>query len=419
MKSLLYAISLPIAWMLSPESLVLLGNLAGGNGGYVYTSLVVAFVVSILCVSVIRHPALPSDHLTETEVMVQEIGPFATLALTLASRISVTLLVSTGLLVTAGFALNEIFFYWFPNFGFAFLLLAFVLVVNGMGKKWVLVLQCLLIGLVVIGIMVLIFSGIIKSDVMADGVVMMGEYPKLSLPLSVSGLLLFLGYDICASSRQQGTRIRLYLLLTAVLLVFAAWSMLSLHYIPRPKLTESTIPHLKLAKAILGQPGRLVMGGIIIAGAGATVNALFFYSTRILVQLSAQELFPSFFQGKWQSRTLCLAMAAAIGFLMMSGLAGEEQLETYLRGALLLWILQLSAHCFAASRYLQKQQVDFTVHGFIVSLLLLMSFLYLVLVDHQVMLLIGFCVLTLSGAVLFSFAWLKVGRRFLKRRYKT
>lgn len=47
-------------------------------------------------------------------------------AMALTGRIPVFLFASTAMLVSAGFAFNEIFVYWFPNFLFASLLLALI-----------------------------------------------------------------------------------------------------------------------------------------------------------------------------------------------------------------------------------------------------------------------------------------------------
>jgi hypothetical protein len=42
---------------------------------------------------------------------------------------------ATGLLVSSGFAFNEIFVYWFPNFGFAYLFLAILCSLQFFPKK--------------------------------------------------------------------------------------------------------------------------------------------------------------------------------------------------------------------------------------------------------------------------------------------
>jgi hypothetical protein len=43
-------------------------------------------------------------------------------------------------------------------------------------------------------------------------------------------------------------------------------------------------------------------------------------------------------------------MAVTAGVLMMAGLAGDDKLTLYYRGALLLWLLLLTVRCWAMAR---------------------------------------------------------------------
>src|SRR5210317_168693 len=125
MKLFLYSIAIPIGVMLSPETLVLLGNSAGYNGTLFFLSVAIAAAVSCMCAYSIIYLGRQTEEGNELFLLAKVLGRFPAAALVISARLSVTLLVATSVLVTAGFAFNEIFVYWFPNFGFAFLLLGF------------------------------------------------------------------------------------------------------------------------------------------------------------------------------------------------------------------------------------------------------------------------------------------------------
>ena len=69
MKVMLSAISIPMGVMLSPETLVLLGNSAGYNGGLFYLTVALAAAVSVLSAYSIFHPGQGSPERNEAALL--------------------------------------------------------------------------------------------------------------------------------------------------------------------------------------------------------------------------------------------------------------------------------------------------------------------------------------------------------------
>jgi len=112
--------------MLSPDVLSLLGN-SMGMGGFSFLTILLA--TGVIYISTTLSYGICGAHHTgpgsEIRCIEDVFGSNAAIVLPICSRILFTIFGSAGILVTAGFAFNEIFVYWFPNFSFAFFLLAF------------------------------------------------------------------------------------------------------------------------------------------------------------------------------------------------------------------------------------------------------------------------------------------------------
>lgn len=356
MKLFFYSIAIPIGVMLSPETLVLLGNSAGYNGMIFFLSVAAAAVVCCMCAYCLFYPGKQAEEGNELSLLAKVIGRFPAAALVLSARLSVTLLVATSVLVTAGFAFNEIFVYWFPNFGFAFLLLGFILVFNIIDKSWAAKFQLLLMTCTLLSFSVLLVAGLVSSP-STNITTQASECTNLA---AASGaLLLFLGFDLIINSQVKNKLLPAVVAICTIFTLFILWGAVSRAYVPFTSLIESTLPHLKAARAIMGQNGRLLMGVIVICGATAAVNGLFLYMGKTVGNLAGQQVIPRFKGEKTLQRLASILMAVAIGILMMSGLAGEDKLSIYYRGALVLWLVLLTFRCFT-SAYLPSSSKSFT-----------------------------------------------------------
>ncbi len=284
------------------------------------------------------------------------IGRFPAAALVVSARLSVTLLVATSVLVTAGFAFNEIFLYWFPNFGFAFLLLGFILVFNIIDKSWAAYFQLLLITCTLLSFSVLLFVGLFSSPAANINT----QARELTSLAAASGaLLLFLGFDLIVNSQVKNKIIPAVAAVCTIFTLFILWGAVSRAYVPSSSLIESSLPHLKAARAIMGQNGRLLMGVVVICGATAAVNGLFLYMGQTAGDLAEHEFIPRFKGKKTLHRLATILLSLTIGILLMSGLAGEDRLALYYRGALVLWLVLLTFRCFT-SAYLHSSRRRFS-----------------------------------------------------------
>ena len=356
MKLFLYSIAIPIGVMLSPETLVLLGNSAGYNGTLFFLSVAIAAAVSCMCAYSIFYLGRQADEGNELSLLAKVLGRFPAAALVISARLSVTLLVATSVLVTAGFAFNEIFVYWFPNFGFAFLLLGFILVCNIIDKSWAANFQLLLISCILLSFSVLLIQGLFSSP---SSNIPTQASELTSLAAASGALLLFLGFDLIINSQAKNKLISALAAICTIFMLFILWGAVSRAYVPSASLIESSLPHLKAARAIMGQNGRLLMGVVVICGATAAVNGLFLYMGQTAYDLAEQEIIPRFKGEKTLHRLAVILLSLTIGILMMSGLAGEDKLTIYYRGALVLWLVLLSFRCFT-SAYLHSSRKSFS-----------------------------------------------------------
>ena len=289
-------------------------------------------------------------------MLARVIGRFPAAGLVFSARLSVTLLVATSVLVTAGFAFNEIFLYWFPNFGFAFLLLGFILVFNIIATSWATRIQLLLTTCTLVSFSVLLFAGLFSSP-SANSATQVTELT--SLAAASGALLLFLGFDLIIHSQVKNNLVPAVAAICTMCTLFIFWGALSRTFVPSASLVESTLPHLKAARAIMGQDGRILMGVVVICGAAAAVNGLFLYMGKTVGDLAGLAVLPRFKGEQTLHRLSSILMSVTIGILMMSGLAGEDKLSIYYRGALVLWLVLLTFHCFA-SAYVHSSSKSFS-----------------------------------------------------------
>ena len=113
--------------MLSPDTLILLGNTLGREGYAALSGLLIASGLHVLTAWTYGRLGL---HLTasvgESRYLAEAYGPLVATVLPLCARVVYTVAAATGILAIAGYVFNEVFVYWFPNLGFSFCLLGMV-----------------------------------------------------------------------------------------------------------------------------------------------------------------------------------------------------------------------------------------------------------------------------------------------------
>jgi L-asparagine transporter-like permease len=329
---MLVALAWIVGVMISPDALVLHGTTAAAGGWLYAAALAAALALHSLS------SGGPHSPDREIALLSSTWGRFAATALLITARPAVAVCVATAVLVTAGFAVNETLLYWFPNFLAAAILLLLVLSVNLGGPRIAAAAQILFSGVAVGGLLVLILAGLLewKTPPVIDWAARPHRGVDLLLPA-----LLFVGYELLAYAPVgTGDRLRMHKAiwsaLVAVGLLFLVWNALSWVWVPQDRLATTHIPHILTARAVAGETGRMMIAVVIIAGACAAVNFLFYTVSHMLARMATAGLLPA-----WLGVPVVplFVLAGATALLMIFGFAGSALLEVAIRAGLLLWIL--------------------------------------------------------------------------------
>ena len=330
-----------LAWLLglllSPEALAMQGNLAGQYGLAFIWPLVGALMLHGINIAMGSFFDEPSHQKTV----------FATFAASLRSLIAlpaVAVSLATAALVTSGFVFNETFVYWFPNFGFAALLLAVLLALNIAGPRIATIAQTLMTATALIGLTVLTLAGAFGDRPVVAAV------SKVDLQLDIKGFALgavaLLGYDLIRYlatdlDRRRAQQYMFIAIMFGGLLVWA-WNSTVLAHVATTRLADTSIPHILAAKAVMGPNGRIFMGLVVIAGSLAAVNLLFRAVTLMVVGLVKNGAMPATV-GLAPSRPWLppVVLSGLTGLLMAAGFAGSDWLDITLRAGLILWLVSL------------------------------------------------------------------------------
>ena len=338
--------------LVSPDHLRLWGNLAGHLGGGFWLAVVAAVIVYTWSAGSYRRLATASSGDSGYPASLRLRFGYPGVALALASRLSLTAGLSTGILVTAGFVFNETFVYWFPNFAFAFICLAIAALVHlggyGIARK----VQAAFVTLAVLGLLILTVAGFWRTGASPPS----GPVPSTALGLSslFGGLLLFVGFDFGAAHKtsEGGSSIGLAAMTVALVasaIVLGLWSTVSLEHVSPVRLADSFIPYSLAARRIGGQFGRYLIGIVVIAGTLSAVITLFSVTGRMMAELARLALLPRCCQGSGhRNPTAVFLLTAVVAVMMAAGVAGAPELEVFIRAAFVLWLLHLTAIHLAA-----------------------------------------------------------------------
>ena len=338
-----------VAWVVgilfAPNNLVVLGNSAGSLG------IEFVFLLFLTLLAYIFHSRsyqniaeFRSGALGEFERIAVALGSMVAVISSIAPRVLLTVFLATSTLVASGYVFNEVFMHRFPNFAFAYLMLGALLAVNLISRSLSEKIQVILSGTAVAGILGLSFVGILNWLKTCEIVYTETLIPPLKGSFSL--ILLFIGFDLLLFTRNKysdhGSSLRRYLVTGLIVagIVFCFWGFASFLHVPESRLSKTTIPHILAAKNILGETGRIVMGLVIICGTGAAVNTLFAAVSGMIAEVSRQAILPASIQRLFNHpSTTIVLLALVIGAMMALGVAGTDALDTYLRGSLILWLL--------------------------------------------------------------------------------
>ncbi len=249
------------------------------SGAAVTGVLFAGFGISAIAAFILFHGYLrEAGHTDEISPLKNVIGSSSTHTLQLCGRIPMLLFVSTGMLVSAGFAFNEIFLYWFPNFLFASLILFLIAGVNAFGERTALTFQAGCVLLTFAALVTLLILAILGDtpEVLTnlDGARKTSQLPAFAFCLV---FLSFLGFDFHRGRQHNGI---VFFALFLGFILLAGWSAVPVRYVESTSLLHSSISYMQLARAVAGDTGRYIMGVAVISGVAAGVNGLFIVGKR-------------------------------------------------------------------------------------------------------------------------------------------
>jgi amino acid transporter len=350
--------------ILSPEMLRLLGNTAGASGLSILAAIAMATIIYALMVS-----AMEQNH--TAPLMANAYGPVTTLVASLTGRVMFTATATAALVVTSGFIFNEVFYYRFPNFAFAYLLLAAVLVINLFGAKAVMRIQGALVLITLLCLGVLIIKGLISFEHMPlDKKPFM---PSLGPETFAIAILLFIGFET-AGIIEEGNKKAMIIALVIAGTILALWAVVSLMHVAPGKLSRTSIPFTIAARNIMGDTGRYLIGTAAITGSAAAVTTMLMGLKHMVIKLVKIEVLPPI-AARYNIPALMGAMGAA--GIMMAGFAGHDELKTAIRAGMILWALSYVFVAVAGFRLNKKPG------GLIVAVTLLASIITAVLTSHE------------------------------------
>lgn len=343
--SMMVSVSLGLGLAISPESLVVLGHGAGlmGHGFLLGIALVLVVHATTIRSYGSQLEALQAAS-PEPSLLHGAFGRLIPLAIFLCSKVALSVALSTAVLATAGFVFNEVFLYWFPNFAFVGILLAGLVVMNLLSEPLAEKAEVVLILLILTGLSALIVMGLPKAASGPTAPVHPADL--MNLRGALTAFTAFIGFDLACYGQRDGREAAavgkramiVSLLLPAV--VMGLWVCISALTVSAARLTESTVPHMTVARAIGGETGRILMGGVVLCGAAAVVNGFLLALPRNVAGIASLLLSsPEIQQKARPARCVVLLLGIAITAMLLAGMAGEPVLESCVRAGILFWLI--------------------------------------------------------------------------------
>lgn len=323
-----------LAVMMSPRGLAAAGNGTGIGGVAFLGVLALAAFASIVTARNMESLGTGKVRLTRADNFV-----FGFLD---SARLFTLTVMAVSWLGIAGYAVNEIFFLWFPNLGASFLILALAVIAciiadeNGMDVFTI----CLTLGFcafLYVAVMSTqpadsgagyptVVPGMI-SPVVPESLISSGPFGWLQL-LFLS-VFVFIGFDLPLAFENRARRAIPAVLLA--LLAFAAFGWAALLLDSPDRLAETTVPHLLMAGQGLGELGRCLVGGAVILISLAGVLGFFMLAGKRIESVLTEDY------RKYATKGAAVLIAIIIGVLLATGWAGEDALESFISAGLCFW----------------------------------------------------------------------------------
>lgn len=408
----IFPLAFGIALFLSPDFLTIFGNGLGMGGVWFLCLLIMVFTFHAYTIKSYddfysNNPGLNNEY----ALISSSLGNITGFIFSFIIKALLAVCMGVGLLATAGYAFNELFVRWFPNMGFTLLALGMLFFIGLFSSRVVKICQLVFVSISMSGIILLSIIGFFSSVDSPPISLNVEFFQTNNMPYIFICFVLLMGFEMANTYEERKLSNRFSLNITMVSLILGfivlfVWGVVSLMYVAPERLSDTYIPHLITARAINGIYGREIMGLVVIFGSLGAVNALLSYVSSIGGRVFSKEL--PFKIDKQRYRLFSFViLILTIAVLLISGMAGEPEFETFTRGSIYLWLLNYGAVHLAMFVLKVKTggrgilSLPLKYYGnLMASLFICALYCGLVLTDHETVLILKFTGIISGGALL-------------------
>jgi hypothetical protein len=418
-KSLLITACMSMGFMISPLSLVVLGNSAGLMGQWLLWILPFIAMINLWTASIytrFRQVLCPSGSLKPKESTLK--SKWILSILQLGSLIPFCIGASTLILAMAGYAFNEIFLFWFPNLLFSICFLILVVTVNLIGSSISRSFQSLAVMIFLGSMLLLLILGVLNWEEPVFETQNISFMRSVDLRPVVLVFWLFMAAELSLYHDEvyQNVRAQPFSLLFAFVgcfVIFWLWGLTSLYFASLERLSESTVPHSIVARAISEENGRKIMGIAILTGSFASVNTLLAGVTSVMTFMAkSRHIFSILNRKVFGGNAAMIILFLGILCMLLTGMAGKEITSTLTNSGFYIWlILYAGFNLFALGQLHhsgQNKNKTLMAAGFLAAIIYMVGAAVLIATDPDSLMVIGF----MMGFFIFSIIIVAFSRYF-------
>jgi amino acid transporter len=408
-KSLLVTACMSIGFMISPLSLVVLGNSAGLMGQWLLWTLPFVAMINLGTASVYTRCTrfLYSSGSPEPKDSTVNSNWILTI-LQLASLIPFCIGASTLILAMAGYAFNEIFLFWFPNLLFSICFLILIVAVNLIGSSISRSFQSLSVIIFLGSMLLLLILGILNRKETVSETTNIPFIVSVDWRHVILIFWLFMAAELSMYNDEgyQNVQAQTFSLLLAFITcsaIFWLWGLASIYFAPLERLTESTVPHSMVARAISGENGRKLMGLATLTGSFASVNTLLTGVTSVMASMAkSRQIFLILNTKVFGSNAAMIILFIGILFMLLTGMAGKEITNTLTHSGFYTWLISYAGFNLFSLRQLPdsgRNKYNTLTAGFLAAIIYLVGAVVLIVTDPDwlrvIVFMAGFFVLSI------------------------
>jgi amino acid transporter len=341
-----------VGLVVASTTLVSLGQGMGIAGGGFLLAMIVAWLLQFFTAMSFGELACMMPRAGGISSYTQAaMGTLPAIVATICGYVVINLLAGPAELAVAGFVFNGVFAPSFPPMIFSLIMLAVLVVFNVLGVDIFAKAQMVFTAIMILSMSALGIIGLLGMGAPAPAMPAMPFNPMGMEVFSLIALAiwLYIGIEfVCPMAEEtiepeKNIPKAMFIGLGIIFVVNLLYGFASIKYIPLDRLAESANPHVDVAAAILGRSGEIWIGIVSLAATASSVNTLVGVIPRMLYGMAQDGEAPSFlaaihprFRTPWIS---ILLMGGAMGGVLLSGVAGIEQIVIFIMAAALSWLV--------------------------------------------------------------------------------